>query len=65
MYKFCTHLKQKKYKPYCKLLNKEIALSECYNCISKEYKKRLKEDKVYDGVLSNTLIRKIKKRSNK
>lgn len=36
---YCINLKKRKNKPFCKLLNKEISLSECYNCVSKEYKK--------------------------
>ena len=35
---YCKHLKKRKNKPFCTLLNKEISLSECCNCINKEYK---------------------------
>lgn len=39
MNNYCTNLKKKKNKPYCKLLNKEIQLSTCRECDNKEYKK--------------------------
>lgn len=35
---YCKHLKKRKNKPFCTLLNREISLSECCNCINKEYK---------------------------
>ena len=35
---YCKHLKKRKNKPFCTLLNREITLSECCNCINKEYK---------------------------
>lgn len=40
---YCINLKKRKNKPFCKLLNKEISLSECYNCVNKEYKKSTKQ----------------------
>lgn len=39
MNNYCTNLKKRKNKPYCKLLNKEIKLSTCRECDNKEYKK--------------------------
>lgn len=37
---YCVNLKKRKNKPFCKLLNKEINLSECYGCKNLEYKKK-------------------------
>lgn len=39
MNNYCIHLKKRKNKPYCKLLNKEITFSICRECGNKEYKK--------------------------
>ena len=39
MNNYCKYLKKRKNKPYCKLLNKEIAFSLCRECSNKEYKK--------------------------
>ena len=39
MNNYCIHLKKRKNKPFCKLLNKEITLSEC-NSINVENKCR-------------------------
>ena len=36
---YCTNLKKKKNKPFCKLLDKEITFSLCRECDNKEYKK--------------------------
>ena len=36
----CKHLKNRKGKPFCKLLNKEIAFSDCSGCTHKEYKQK-------------------------
>ncbi len=38
MNNYCIHLKKKKGKPFCKLLNKEITLSCCQGCEKKQYK---------------------------
>lgn len=35
---YCKHLKKRKNKPYCKLMNKEITFSLCRECVNKEYK---------------------------
>ena len=35
---YCKHLKKRKNKPYCKLLHKEITLSQCRECDNKEYR---------------------------
>lgn len=34
---YCINLKKRKNKPYCKLLDKEITLSQCRECDNKEY----------------------------
>ena len=39
MNNYCIHLKKRKNKPYCNLLNKEITFSLCRECDDKEYKK--------------------------
>ena len=39
MNNYCVHLKKRKNKPYCNLLNKEIRFSLCRECDNKEYKK--------------------------
>lgn len=38
MNNYCIHLKKRKNKPYCNLLNKEIPFSLCRECDNKEYK---------------------------
>lgn len=35
---YCKHLKKRKNKPYCNILKKEITLSQCQECVNKEYK---------------------------
>lgn len=39
MNNYCIHLKKRKNKPYCNLINKEIPFSLCRECDNKEYKK--------------------------
>ena len=39
MNNYCIHLKKRKNKPYCNLLNKEIRFSLCRECDNKAYKK--------------------------
>ena len=39
MNNYCIHLKRRKNKPYCNLINKEIPFSLCRECDNKEYKK--------------------------
>ena len=36
--KYCKHLKKRKNKPYCNLLKQEITLSQCRECVNKEYR---------------------------
>lgn len=38
---YCIHLKKRKNKPYCNLLNKEIPFSLCRECDNKEYKNHI------------------------
>ena len=40
MNNYCKNLKKRKNKPYCKLLNKEITLSQCQECVNKKYKEK-------------------------
>ena len=35
---YCIHLKKRKNKPYCNIIKKEISLSQCRECVNKEYK---------------------------
>lgn len=37
MNSYCKHLKKKDNKPYCNMLKKEITLSQCQQCVNKEY----------------------------
>lgn len=39
MNNYCINLKKRKNKPYCKIRNEEIKLSQCRECDNKEYKK--------------------------
>lgn len=34
---YCVYLKKRKSKPFCKLINEEITLSQCQECNNKEY----------------------------
>lgn len=40
---YCIHLKKRKNKPFCKVLNNEVDLSMCQFCSNKEYKKSSKQ----------------------
>ena len=42
---YCINLKKKNNNPYCKVLKKEIKLSECYNCQNKTYKTKSVQSK--------------------
>lgn len=48
---YCIHLKKRKNKPYCKLLDREITLSECNSINSenkcREYKTKNEENSLY------------------
>ena len=45
MNNYCIHLKKRKNKPYCKLLDREITFSLCRECDDKEYKKSTSDKK--------------------
>lgn len=44
---YCIHLKKRKGKPFCKLLNKETTLQQCKNCVNKEYKTKKAKNLFY------------------
>lgn len=44
---YCKHLKKRKNKPYCKLLDKEITFSQCRECDNKEYKTNNKKNTIF------------------
>lgn len=68
---YCKHLKKRKNKPYCKLLDKEITLSECnsINSINKcrEYKSKNSQmrNSAYSLQSSAKIPHKMKNKSNK
>ena len=45
MNNYCIHLKKRKNKPYCNVIRKEISLSQCRECVNKEYKKSTFKEK--------------------
>ncbi len=47
MNNYCIHLKKRKGKPFCKLLNKEIKLFCCQECVNKEYKTKNEKNSFY------------------
>lgn len=57
---YCIHLKKRKNKPYCNMIKKEITLSQCRECVNKEYKKSTLEWK--SPVKSGTTRNKSNKR---
>lgn len=65
--KYCTHLKKRKNRPYCKLIEKEISLSYCRDCDKKEYKTKSNKIKNSAKTLQNSAktLQRIKKKSNK
>ena len=64
MNNYCIHLKKRKGKPFCKLLNKEITLQQCKNCINKEYKTKKIKNSFYKNKKS-TLNKKSPLKSGK
>lgn len=44
---YCIYLKRRKGKPFCKLLNKEITLSCCQECVNKKYKTKKVKNSFY------------------
>ena len=55
--KYCKHLKKRKNKPYCILLDKEITFSCCRECDDKEYKENRKNVKI-DSKKSTIFVKK-------
>lgn len=57
---YCTNLKKKKNKPFCKLINKEITFFCCQECNKKEYKKSTSDKKspLASGLSNNSQMRK-------
>lgn len=45
MNNYCIHLKKRKNKPYCNLINREITFSLCRECDNKEYKNHIDRKK--------------------
>ena len=64
---YCKHLKKRKNKPYCKLINKEITFSCCRECDKKEYKSNSNQMRNSAETLQVSVktLQKIKKKSNK
>lgn len=64
---YCKHLKKRKNKPYCKLIEKEIMLSRCRECNKKEYKSNSNQMRNSAETLQVSVkaLQKIKKKSNK
>lgn len=50
MNNYCKHLKKRKNKPYCILLNKEITYSICRDCVNKEYKTKIVKNSSHKSV---------------
>ena len=63
MNNYCKHLKRRKGNPYCKILNKEIILSECKNCTNKEYKTKNMQNSFYGKLNKNKKSTKLLKNS--
>ncbi len=43
---YCIYLKERKNRPFCKLINKEISFSQCRECNDKQYKTKSKSKKL-------------------
>lgn len=50
---YCKHLKKRKNKPYCILLNKEISFSQCRECDNKEYKTKIVKNSFHKNAQKN------------
>lgn len=59
---YCIHIRKRKNKPFCKLLNNEIQFNECNGCPNKEYKTKKVKNSFYK---SNNKKIKLKKESSK
>ena len=64
---YCKHLKKRKNRPYCKLIEKEIMFSLCRECNKKEYKSNKNQIIKSAKTLQNSAktLQRIKKKSNK
>lgn len=60
MNSYCIYLKNKKNKPFCKFINKEIPFSCCQECDNKEYKKLFSDIKQNAQSLEKISIKKTK-----
>lgn len=60
---YCKHLRRRKNKPFCKLLGKEITLSECKECKDKEYKTKTRKNSFYKNDIKISNNNQIKKKS--
>lgn len=60
---YCKHLKKRKNKPFCKLLNREITLSECKKCKDKEYKTKTRKNSFYKNDIKISNNNQIKKKT--
>lgn len=60
MNNYCKHLKKRKNKPYCKLLNKEITYSICRECSNKEYKTKISKNSFHKQITALSLQSSVK-----
>lgn len=67
MNNYCIHLKKRKNKPYCKLLDREITFSLCRECGDKEYKSNKSQIKKKSTLKGKSPVKsgKLKNKSNK
>ena len=61
MNNYCIHIKKRKNKPYCTVLNREISLSECNGCGNKEYHFPVKGKIVKNAQKNKNIVHKSKK----
>ena len=55
---YCIYLRKRRNKPYCKLIDKEITLSQCRECNNKQYKNKSLQKSVELCKSNNHQIRK-------
>lgn len=51
---YCTYIRKRKGKPFCKYFNKEVTWNECKECKEKIYKTKNKKNSVYTKSESNS-----------
>ena len=61
MNNYCIHIKKRKNKPYCTVLNREISLSECNGCGNKEYRFPVKGKIAKNAQKNKNIVHKSKK----